>query len=155
MFKEIIVKTILISATAWVWTFSILVSFNPPDFNAQAEIIAPQEIEGIKVVDYGIIPYYWEKKLIKEAAREVADSREYKLNVFDCTDFSKKLVKELKKEKIKSQCSAGYYLKETDYLAHTWVSVFIDYLRIEVEATGGYIIPKKVFEREIKTSIEI
>ena len=62
------------------------------------------------------------------------------------SDFSKKLVRELRKEKIKAQCSAGYYLGETNYPEHTWVSVFVGDLRIEVEATGGYIIKDEDYE---------
>lgn len=102
-------------------------------------------IEGIIVVDYGIIPYWEETELIKEVAKRVSEEREYKLDLYDCTQFSSKLVKELKKEGIKAQCTAGYYLED---VPHTWVSVFLDDLRIEVEATRGYIIPTKEFEKD-------
>jgi len=104
------------------------------------------EIEKIIVRDYGVVPNWEEIKLIKAVARRVSESHEYKLDYFDCTDFSKKLVRELRKEKIKAQCSAGYYLGETNYPEHTWVSVFVGDLRIEVEATGGYIIKDEDYE---------
>ena len=98
------------------------------------EMFDPEELMGIKVSDES-----WEIPKIREIAEEVADSHEYELHVYDCTEFSKELVRRLREEDIKARCSAGLLL-DAEYTKHTWVSVFIGEKRLEVEATSGYII---------------
>ena len=110
----------------------------------------PQRLKGTSVIDYGKIPLYWEKKLMEKIALEVSLEKDYELHVYDCTQFSKKLIRELRKEGFKARCTAGSNF-DFEYSDHTWVSVFLNDTRIEVEATGGYIIDEEDFESyEIK-----
>lgn len=82
---------------------------------------------------------------IETIAQEVANSHEYKLNVFDCTDFSKELVNKLKENGYTSRCTAGNYWL-SDYTNHTWVSVWINGNRFEIESTNGYFISNEDYK---------
>lgn len=82
---------------------------------------------------------------IESIAQEVANSHEYKLHVFDCTDFSKELVKRLRKEGYKAQCTSGTN-SAFDYIKHTWVSIWIENERFEIESTGGYFIDDETYK---------
>lgn len=84
---------------------------------------------------------------IRNIALEVANSKEYELHVYDCTDFSKELVKRLTKKGYKAQCTAGH-TPNWDYKDHTWVSVFIGTERFEIESTGGYIIDPSTYKED-------
>lgn len=96
---------------------------------------------------------YWEDKLVLEnKLQEIyniaylnAQSHEYKLHQYDCTQFSKSLVKKLNNLGYKAQCSAGNYLG-SEYTNHTWVSVWINDTRYEIESTNGEFIPDYYFE---------
>lgn len=88
--------------------------------------------------------YYSEQLLlneIQELSYLNALSHEYKLHVYDCTQFSEKLVKELIELGYKAQCTAGNNWN-FDYTNHTWVSVWLDDVRYEIEATSGKILNK-------------
>lgn len=82
---------------------------------------------------------YTIKQIIENAAREVANSHEYKLHVFDCTDFSEELVMRLKHFGFDAYCVFGKH-KTSDYPLHTWVEVEINGEVIPVESTAGSII---------------
>lgn len=83
---------------------------------------------------------------IEEIAREVANSHEYKLNSYDCTDFSSELVKRLKEKGYKAQCTGGYYNLHGERFGHTWVSLWIENQRVEIESTKGYFIDENEFK---------
>lgn len=80
-------------------------------------------------------------KIIEDVAVLNAQSHDYKLHVYDCTQFSKELVRQLKELGYKAQCTAGNNWN-FDYTNHTWVSVWIDNIRYEIEATSGKILNK-------------
>lgn len=83
---------------------------------------------------------------IEIIAQDVANSHEYKLHVFDCTDFSKELKNKLRELGYKAQCTAGMNYAFTDYPKHTWISVWINNQRFEIESTGGYFISKEDYK---------
>jgi len=139
--KRVILISLLIGLLS-----AFLVSAREQPHSVENDFYPAERLEGFYIIDEGKIPLYWEKKLIEEIAWEVATEREYKLHVYDCTQFSKKLKRELQKEGFKTQCTAGRYLGETNYPDHTWVSVFINETRIEVEATNGFVIRPEEFE---------
>lgn len=84
-------------------------------------------------------------------AEQVADSHEYKLNVYDCTQFSEELVNRLNESGYGSYCVAGYLWELDDQghkfkkKYHTWVEVNTSYGVIPVEATRGYIIDSQTY----------
>lgn len=82
---------------------------------------------------------------ILEIAAINAGSHEYKLHVYDCTQFSEKLVRELKNKGYRAQCTAGNNWNN-DYTNHTWVSVWVNNVRYEIEATNGNWIEQWEFD---------
>jgi hypothetical protein len=78
-------------------------------------------------------------ELISEIALNVSQSHEYELNVFDCTDFSKELIKRLTAWNYKADCIAGFN-DNADYKPHTWVEVELNGEYIQIEATTGEVI---------------
>lgn len=94
---------------------------------------------------------YKEFKLtqIQEIASNVSDSNTYVLNVYDCTDFSKELVKRLHEINISSKCLRGYIResKDTNIIAyHNWVEVNDSEVGVlEIEATNGQIIDNETY----------
>lgn len=76
---------------------------------------------------------------------------------YDCTQFSKELVKQLKAENITAYC-VGTYMKNWEdenktqlsikRSLHTWVEVEYNHTIIPIEATGGYIIPADVYLKD-------
>jgi hypothetical protein len=93
------------------------------------------------------IDYYADTRLdeILEIAVINAGSHEYRLHSYDCTQFSEKLVSLLEDKGYKAQCTAGNSW-QSDYTNHTWVSVWIDDVRYEIEATNGNLIEQWVFD---------
>lgn len=93
------------------------------------------------------IDYYADTRLdeILEIAVINAGSHEYRLHSYDCTQFSEKLVSLLEDKGYKAQCTAGNSW-QSDYTNHTWVSVWIDENRYEIEATNGNLIEQWVFD---------
>ena len=82
---------------------------------------------------------------IESIAQDVANSHEYELHIYDCTDFSRELIKRLKIEGYKAQCTSGNYWL-SNYTNHTWVSVWIDNERFEIESTNGNFISKEDYK---------
>ncbi len=85
-----------------------------------------------------------EINLLESISKEVANSYEYELHKFDCTDFSKELVRRLKKQGFNAYCVYGTYTP-SNYTPHTWVEVDVGNI-IQIESTQGYIIPQEDFE---------
>lgn len=78
-------------------------------------------------------PFYeWE--LI---ALDIASSHIHIPDIFDCTDFSKKLIEEYKKKGYEPICIFGDYYNENEqkYVSHTWIE-----LPIYIDATSGVVI---------------
>jgi transglutaminase-like putative cysteine protease len=84
-------------------------------------------------------------------ADNVSSSHEYILNVYDCTDFSSKLVDRLKVAGIKAECTAGYYNQD---VPHTWVTAWVGEKEIHIEATGGYIIDDEDYKQNYEVRWE-
>jgi uncharacterized membrane protein YhdT len=88
-------------------------------------------------------------EIIEETAINISDSREYKLGFYDCTQFSRDLVKALKEKNISAYCVSGFFKKNIQGFSgfgHTWVEVNLSDEIIPIEATGGYIIDEQVYE---------
>lgn len=111
--------------------------------------IEPEKIYLALETDYS--PEIRDFQKIIKIAEEVASSYEYKLDIYDCTDFSKELIKRLIKEGYKAQCTAGYlFYEDSTYVNHTWVSVWIKEIRFEIESTGGYVIDEEDYNHNYK-----
>ena len=83
--------------------------------------------------------------LVEGIATEVANSKEYELHVYDCTDFSRELAIRLQEEGFNAYCVFGKW-DLPEYKLHTWVEINMVNSFIEVESTGGYIIPEHDFQ---------
>ena len=105
-------------------------------FLSQAEM--ETQIIGIKQeeISFDLKNY---SEIIIELAEDTFNSHDYELHKFDCTDFSKELLKKLIHKGFVAYCEYGI-LKNADYPLHTWVIVEINNQRVPIEATGGYII---------------
>jgi len=112
-----------------------------PSYNTNVVLIEQGKINLNSSVDYGEIN---ESRIIYDEiiviAQDVASSHTYKLHDYDCTNFSMDLVDRLKGIGVKAECTAGNNWDFKDYTNHTWVSAWVNGTRIEIEATGGYII---------------
>lgn len=133
-------KTITLSFLITLSLFGMFfILWQIPDTQATITI---QEIEPLNVqkhIDYSekINDFYW----IEMLAETNANLREYELHKYDCTQFSMTLVETLKSYGYKAQCTSGH-TPNWEYPDHTWVSVWIDDIRYEIEAvTGEFIMP--------------
>jgi hypothetical protein len=87
-------------------------------------------------------------RILEETATKVAKSHEYKLHVFDCTQFSKELIARLKEQGFNARCMYGKLPNAEGYKLHTWVEVnYMDNI-IEVESTGGFVISDEQFKED-------
>jgi len=126
-----------------VFMIVIIMSFidTTPSYNNTIVIIEQSKYNLNSSVDFEKIN---ESQIIYdeiiEIAQYVSNSHTYKLHEFDCTNYSIELVGRLKEIGVEARCTAGnnWYFK--DYTNHTWVSAWVNGTRIEIEATGGYII---------------
>jgi hypothetical protein len=91
---------------------------------------------------------------ITSIAEDFFNNHTYILYKYDCTQFSRDLVKLLKKEKLDAYCISGFtwVRNENNTIIkksfHTWVEVNTSNKLIEVEATGGYIISEDEYKYE-------
>ena len=76
---------------------------------------------------------------IQNIAIRVSESHEYRLGIFDCTQFSQSFNSEMDKLGIKNICVFGYY-KCNGLGLHDWSEIELNGKIIRVDATGGYII---------------
>jgi len=88
---------------------------------------------------------YQIKQELLPVLEENANEREYELHVYDCTDFSKSLVKKLTKLGFKAKCMAGS-VSHFEYKDHTWVIVEIEGKEYPIESTGGYFINSEEYK---------
>ena len=84
-------------------------------------------------------PAYKEIELI---AKNVSQSHVYELNKYDCTDFTKALVSNLKQEGYDAYCVVGDWIGKKN-LFHAWTEVNLSGEIIWVESTTGEIIINK------------
>jgi hypothetical protein len=82
----------------------------------------------------------WFYNTIERVASDVSNDHEYRLNVYDCTDFSRELRLRLLNLGIKSECTTGLYTGQEGSPKHTWITIYYNNLEIPIESTGGYII---------------
>lgn len=71
-------------------------------------------------------------------AEEVATDHNYKKDVYDCTQFSDDLVRQLKAEGWEARKNIGFFNGKL----HEWVIIDIN-----IEATSGRVIEPRVFEK--------
>lgn len=126
----------------------IMIGANPtPDLRTDVSEIGQLKFYPNSTPDYStLIKDRDLNKSIIELIKDIADNvsnHEYKLNEYDCTQFSEELVSRLKKIGIKSECISGYYNYS---IPHTWVKVYVNNSEIYIEATGGYIIEDREYK---------
>jgi hypothetical protein len=63
-------------------------------------------------------------------------------NVYDCSDFSKTLVENLKSINVSAYCVSGFYKS----IPHTFVGLILNNKTYYVEATNGFFISDKDFK---------
>lgn len=91
---------------------------------------------------------------ITAVSEKIVESHEYVKGRYDCTQFSKELVKQLKLINISSQCVSGFIWdyddngKQYRKILHTWVEVNNSGKIIPVEATGGYVINPERYSKK-------
>ena len=123
--------------------FCMAILFIPQVLGADKEILIttskPQIVTYERHIDSFGIDTQMKLEEVLDIAGMNAGSHEYKLHVYDCTQFSEELVRLLEDEGYKAQCTAGN-VASWEYTNHTWVSVWIDGNRYEIEATSGNII---------------
>jgi len=107
-------------------------NINENNINEETDItnIIVEETPEVPDIDYMII---------SKVAQDVANSHEYILHTYDCTEFSKELVRRLNILGYKSMCLAGNNWN-MEYTNHTWVRTIVNNREIEIEATSGFII---------------
>lgn len=89
------------------------------------------------------------EQLLNTTARKVADSHEYKLHKFDCTDFSEELVGRLNHLGFDAYCVFGR-AKHLNYPFHTWTEVNINGTLIQIESTTGEIVNQQIYEENYR-----
>jgi hypothetical protein len=88
---------------------------------------------------------------INQIAWAVANERNYTLGRYDCTQFSKRLVGELRDLGLRAYCRAGIFESDNKRTPHTWVEVNDTELgMIRIEATAGYIIPDDMYNESYR-----
>ena len=105
--------------------------------------IYPVEKEVERHIDYIVDMNKVEE--VQEIMDKNINGKTYILHKYDCTDFSRDLIRSLKQAGYKAQCTAGN-LWTADYTNHTWTSVWIDERRFEIESTNGEFITPKQYE---------
>ena len=91
---------------------------------------------------------------IERIALNVSSSQEYKVNKYDCTEFSLELVKRLKDINVSAYCIFGVLKGDYEIGSktlhnplHSWVGVDINNETYFIEATGGYIVADDELEK--------
>jgi hypothetical protein len=101
--------------------------------------------------------YETEVEEISKIAKEVASAHKYKVDEYDCTQFSLELKKKLIEKGYDAYCQSGVYRTESkrydaagNYLGpngimrndslHIWVAINLEGKPIPIEATNGEII---------------
>jgi transglutaminase-like putative cysteine protease len=98
---------------------------------------------------------YYKLQVIEQSATKIYEATEYVIHVYDCTEFSRDLVKELRANNISARCVFGAYQEDRYHRYwHTWVEVYDKDFdnKFYVEATGGYIIPEDEFKEHYEIS---
>jgi len=105
------------------------------------ETYEPKEITVIEYVEVPVVEHVfiteYQRHEIEEIAHEVATGHPYVYGVYDCEEFSHKLVRRLEARGY----DADYVIGDTTFGRHAWVKV-----TIYVEATNGQIISPADFK---------
>jgi hypothetical protein len=112
-------------------------AFVTPILNNQIIISMPSPINSTEVL----------LEKISDIAFANTLNKTFKLNYYDCTQFSQDLVIELNKTNISSYCifgriSTGKYT----YGLHTWLGVIIEGTEYYFDAVGGFRISPEIWE---------
>lgn len=91
--------------------------------------------------------------ILINSAIKIADNHTYILGKYDCSQFSRDLVIDLKNKGINAYCVTGYVNLKNESMSffqklingHTWVEVNIEGDIIGIEATSGFIIPSNIY----------
>lgn len=77
----------------------------------------------------------------------------YKFGIYDCTQFSETLIKELKKINVSAYCLSGYYSCNDVIGLHTWSAVIIDNKTYHIESTSGEFINDTEYKKCYKEMV--
>jgi len=145
MRQEKTIDTLLIIFSIFLLILLMLIAVKVMSIQEQEISLLEKKMNESRIVsqDYLISPK--EIRKIKEIAYWNAQEEEYELHVYDCTQFSENLVKKLKAEGYEAQCTAGNNWA-FDYTNHTWVSVWINGVRLEIESTTGELLTTEKYK---------
>jgi hypothetical protein len=133
----------LILAVVFIFGVLIFLAYTVP-----AEEIKTTEIPAEKFIMHFNDAEIHKRALFREIEKiafDVAIEKEYELHVYDCTEFSEELGKRLRAIGYNAYCVFGRW-EIPEYKKHTWIEINIDGELLEVESTGGYIIPEEDFK---------
>ncbi len=88
---------------------------------------------------------------VERIAYTVAHEREYQYQVYDCTSFSRTLVRRLTEKGYNATCVYGYYIENSVWHPlHDWVLLYLDNKEYPIEATGGYFIDENTYNERYR-----
>lgn len=126
-----------VSSIFYIYSIQSSQAFVTPILNNQIIISMPSPINSTEVL----------LEKISDIAFANTLNKTFKLNYYDCTQYSQDLVIELNKSNISSYCifgriSTGKYT----YGLHSWVGVIIEGTEYYFDAVGGFRISPEIWE---------
>jgi hypothetical protein len=97
--------------------------------------------------------YYVDTSILEDISWNVSNSNIYS-EQYDCTQFSRELVKQLRADNYSARCIYGAYYNGSQIFSHTWVEVKIGTEIIPIEAVRGYIIGKGEYYAHYQTAFK-
>jgi hypothetical protein len=117
----------------------------------------------LTILNIVVVPTYIQKNnIIKEKCEENTfqkiekivsnvSNHSYKWNVYDCSEFSEELVRQLNNSGISAYCVSGIHkTSNLRYEGHTWVETIIDNQTYPIESTGGFFIDSETYKEKYK-----
>lgn len=116
---------------------------NPKLNNLSEKIVNNSDIAKEKIIEVDYLAEELEN--ISKIIRNVSNSHEYRRGIWDCTDYSREDVRQLKEAGYNATCIFGIYYNRyfinndtyKDSYAHNWVDVYLDNETIHLEVTNG------------------
>jgi hypothetical protein len=84
---------------------------------------------------------------LTEIAENVSLNHTFVPIIYDCSQYSRDIVLQLRSKNISAFCIYGYYKANNISTSHTWVEVKIDNQIIPIEATSGQIIDNYTYSK--------
>jgi len=97
--------------------------------------------------------YYVDTSMLEDIAWNVSNSNIYSKQ-YDCTQFSRELVRQLKARNYSAYCVVGAYYNNGTIGEHTWVEVKMGNETIPIEAVGGFVIGQGDYYAHYQSAIK-